>query len=548
MIGREILLVDTELILEPSGLRIVVDTNETIMDAIRAAGQYLPSDCAGRGTCGKCKVVVNPIPEPSASDLELLSISDIRDGTRLACQHKVGTAKRVGIPSQSISAQILTDSLMSERVEADLGDTNDIGVAIDIGTTTIVCYFMNMGTGIQLGQKSAINPQIVHGEDVMSRLTYAIENPEGSTELQEQIWSKVEELVDSFLDERDIDPRSIIAGSAVGNTAMQYLALGYDVQSLAMAPYIPHKKESTLVRGTEIGLSRFFNVSIYFSPVVAGFVGGDALAFMLSRRMEGSSGISMGIDIGTNGEMLLSKHGEIFCCSAAAGPAFEGARIKDGMRAQKGAIEYANIRDIQSTPDIGVIGNVPPEGICGSGVLDIVAELRKIGQIDETGRILEGPRVDDVSKHGRIYRVVKLGEGNAKREIILTQKDVRQVQLAKAAIRAGTEILLSKASLNSSDIDTLFLAGAFGNYMRPESALNIGLLPPVSSDKVIPVGNAAGAGAKRILVSSSERQRIEMVAQEAHYVELANADGFNSLFASCTRLTSEIVDLELKRK
>jgi uncharacterized 2Fe-2S/4Fe-4S cluster protein (DUF4445 family) len=312
-----------------------------------------------------------------------------------------------------MSAQILMDSLMSERIEADLGGTDDIGVAIDIGTTTIVCYFMNMGTGIQLGQKSAINPQIVHGEDVMSRLSYAIESPEGSTELQEQIWSKVEELIDTFLDEKATDPRTIIAGSAVGNTAMQHLALGYDVRSLAIAPYTPHKKESTLVRGTEIGLTRFFNASIYFSPVVAGFVGGDALAFMLSRRMDEYSGVSLGIDVGTNGEMLLSKNGEIFCCSAAAGPAFEGARIKDGMRAQRGAIEYANIMDNQSIPDLGVIGNVPPEGICGSGVLDIVAELRKIDQIDKTGRILEGPRVDEVSKYGRIYRVVSVGERNA---------------------------------------------------------------------------------------------------------------------------------------
>ncbi|TFG14120.1 DUF4445 domain-containing protein [Candidatus Thorarchaeota archaeon] len=539
-------MVDTELILEPSGIRIVVDTSQTILDAIREAGHYVPSDCGGRGTCGKCKVVVKPIPDPSTADLEQLSISEIRDGTRLACQHQVGNAKRVGIPSQDMGAQILTDSLMSERLVADLGDTNDVGVAIDIGTTTIVCYFMNMGTGIQLGQKSAINPQIVHGEDVMSRLSYAIENPEGSTELQEQIWSKVEELIDSFLDEKGIDPRNITAGSVVGNTAMQHFALGYEVQPLAMAPYTPHKKESTLVRGTEIGLTRFLNVSIYFSPVVAGFVGGDALAFMLSRRMEDYSGVSLGIDVGTNGEMILSKHGEIFCCSAAAGPAFEGARIKDGMRAQKGAIEYANIRDAQSTPDLGVIGNVSPEGICGSGVLDIVAELRSIGQIDDTGRIHEGPRVEEHPKHGRVYRVADLGERNARREIILTQNDVRQVQLAKAAIRAGTEILLSKAGLKSSNIDAVFLAGAFGNYMRPESALSIGLLPPVSANRVIPVGNAAGAGAKRILVSSEERKRIENIAETANYIELASAEDFNSLFAICTRLIPELVELDAK--
>jgi len=234
--------------------------------------------------------------------------------------------------------------------------------------------------------------------------------------------------------------------------------------------------------------------------------------------------------VGTNGEIVVSKRGELFCCSAAAGSAFEGATIRDGMRGQKGAIEYISIESPEEPPKLTVIGDITPRGICGSAIVDIVVELRENGLLDSTGRLTSGNRIEEHEDFGRLYVIAEERELGSNRRIVFTQKDVRQVQLAKAAIRAGVQILMQEADIDVDDLTVLHLAGAFGNYIRPSSALKLGLLPPVDVSMVIPVGNAAGDGAKRLLLSENERKAAKEFAERVRYVELANHDDFTETF------------------
>ena len=263
-----------------------------------------------------------------------------------------------------------------------------------------------------------------------------------------------------------------------------------------------------------------------------GYVGGDTVAFILSQRLHERPEDTFGIDIGTNGEIVAISKGRVACCSAAAGPAFEGARVTQGMRAQNGAVEYVAIREPDEPPEVSVIGGIPPRGLCGSGILDAVSELRKAGLLDEGGRLRGGERVVDLPPHGLAYVIRFENEMETEKNIFLTQKDIRQLQLAKAAIRTGIEIL--------------YLAGAFGNYMRPESALRIGLLPPVGRSGIIPVGNAAGAGARLALLSDKARKEMEQIARSVEYVELAKEPGFDEVFYRAMSLTPDLPERKAK--
>ncbi|MFW9817746.1 MAG: ASKHA domain-containing protein, partial [Candidatus Thorarchaeota archaeon] len=257
--------------------------------------------------------------------------------------------------------------------------------------------------------------------------------------------------------------------------------------------------------------------------------------FILSQRLDSTDKIVLGIDVGTNGEIVLSIEGELSCCSAAAGCAFEGATIKHGMRGQEGAIEHFSISNLDEAPQFTVIGNTTPKGLCGSGIVDIVAELKNKGVIRSNGRMLESTRVVDFEGKPA-YIIARPGENKSEKLLIFTQNDVRQIQLAKGAILAGASILMRSAGVDVKDIDMILLAGAFGNYIDPKSALTIGLFPPVDLEKVIPVGNAAGEGAKRMLLSLKERTFIENLVERVKYVELMQYADFAKIFARATIL------------
>jgi uncharacterized 2Fe-2S/4Fe-4S cluster protein (DUF4445 family) len=310
---------------------------------------------------------------------------------------------------------------------------------------------------------------------------------------------------------------------------MHHLLLRADVKSLGVSPYEPSIRDALVTSGSKIGLLSTPNVEVFLPPNIAGFVGGDTVGFILSQRLELSEQIIVGIDVGTNGEIVLSKRGELSCCSAAAGPAFEGATIRNGMRGQEGAIEHVLIKDPDNPPEITIIGDVSPQGICGSAIVDIVAEMRRTGIINEKGVMQStSPRVYRDDDFGLSYLLVE--EAVTSRKISFTQKDVRQVQLAKAAIHAGITILLQEAGIATSDIDFVMLAGAFGSYIQPESALRIGLLPPIKRDQITQVGNAAGEGAKALLLSSEARKVANDFVSKVKYIELAAHDEFQSIF------------------
>ncbi len=527
------------LVLEPSGLRISIDEQTTILDAIRMVGLHVSSECGGRGTCGKCRVTLNPAPTPTAGEVKLLQKQDIDNGVRLACQHGISSDTRAVLSHSSAAVKILTKGVSSpDDFIPDEGHQGEYGIAVDLGTTTIVAYLLDLGNGNQIANLAGLNPQGIFGEDVMSRIAYAMKDKKGRTLLKRRVLEKIDDLSTMLCSTSGVPSDKLSKLVVVGNTAMHHLALDLDPSSLGLAPYVPQMRDAFTSNGREIGLKYTPNAEVYFAPNVAGFVGGDTLAFILSQRLDLVDDVVLGIDIGTNGEIVLSKRGELFCCSAAAGSAFEGATISHGMRGQDGAIEHLTIQEIDEAPEISVIGGGAPRGLCGSAIVDTVAELLKNGLINAGGRMKTSARVVGNAEAGLSYLVADVGEHATRSRIMFTQKDVRQVQLAKGAILAGTQILMQVANVRTEDIKAIYLAGAFGNYIDPSSALRIGLFPPVDLEKIIPVGNAAGEGAKRLLVSSKSRKLVEQLRKEINYYELATYDNFANVFAEATILES----------
>lgn len=524
------------VIFEPSGLRILADKQTTFLDAVRMVGLHLQSDCGGRGSCGKCEIILQPAPQPTPEDERNISLEDRLRGVRLACQHNVRRDTRAEIFKQRGEVQILASGVSRlEEWTPDSGHDGQFGIAIDLGTTTIVAYLLALASGVQISQKASLNPQAIFGEDVISRISYAVKEEAGLSELTKMVTSEIDSIVGSLVEFSGIQMDSISKMSIVGNTAMHHLLLGADVRPLGFAPYKPSIRDAVVTTGVELGIFSTQNVEVYLPPNIAGFVGGDTVGFILSQRLDLSDEVVLGIDVGTNGEIVLSNRGALSCCSAAAGPAFEGATIRYGMRGQEGAIEYVIIEDPEEPPEITVIGDKAPQGICGSAIVDIVAEMRRSGIVDNTGRIQStSRRVYHDDEFGLSYMLVE--ESISSRRISFNQKDVRQVQLAKAAIKAGISILLQDAGVNVSDIDSVMLAGAFGNYIRPESALQIGLLPPVERNRIIQVGNAAGEGAKILLLSSEAREIANDFVSKIKYIELASHEDFQSIFIESTSL------------
>ncbi len=527
------------LILEPSGLRIAIGEQTTILEAIRMVGLQVSSECGGRGTCGKCRIILNPATAPTRVETQLIGEHDIDVGVRLACQHRISFDTRAVIPHTSTAAKILASGVSSTSDFAlDEGHEGEFGIAVDLGTTTIVAYLLDLSKGNQIANSADLNPQVIFGEDVMSRIAYAMKDEKGRTLLKQRVLDKIDELSTMLCNESGVPSNKLSRLVVVGNTAMHHLALGLDTSSLGLAPYEPQMRDAFTSNGRKIGLKSTPDAEVYFAPNVAGFVGSDTLAFILSQRLDLADDVVLGIDIGTNGEIVLSKRGELFCCSAAAGSAFEGATISHGMRGQDGAIEHLTIREIDDAPEISVIGGGAPRGLCGSAIVDTVAELLRNGLVDAGGRMKASARVVDDTKAGLAYLVVGAGEHASKSRIMFTQRDVRQVQLAKGAILAGTQILMQVANVRTEDIKAIYLAGAFGNYIDPSSALRISLFPPVDLERIIAVGNAAGEGAKRLLVSRRSRGVIEQLRRKINYYELATHDNFADIFAQATILES----------
>lgn len=595
----------------PGNKVIEVPEGSTILQAAVSAGQQIESTCGGRGTCGKCKVKVDPgsIDQSIDPGKKFMSEEELKEGWVLACQVKVEKDLTVTLKTQQMDAHQrktqlnqltdldiqplvqkhflklsrptvedqrpdwdrLMDALPNGEVQfnraiavtlpkilheanfevtavtsgnsllaVEPGDTTGrgYGLAIDIGTTTTVAYLMDLNTGKAIASSAVTNPQKAYGADVISRITHASKGPKELKQLQDLVIGGLNEIIADIMKQTGVKREEIYEAVVVSNTTMSHLFMGIDPTYLAPAPFIPVFRQGIQVEAKELGLNILETGHVFLVPNIAGYVGADTVGVMVAAKMDKLEGNSLAIDIGTNGELVLMGKGRILTCSTAAGPAFEGAEIKHGMRAADGAIERVRITD---DVELETISHLKPIGICGSGLIDAIGEMARTGVIQETGRIISKPEEMEKLPPKVAERIIKTEEGyefvlawakdsGTGQNIVLTQKDVRELQLAKAAIRAGVSILMKDLGISLEELDRVLLAGAFGNYISKASALQIGLLPNVPIEKIETVGNAAGDGAKMILLSHVERERAHELAKRSDHIELSTRIDFQEEF------------------
>ncbi len=423
-------------------------------------------------------------------------------------------------------------------VAVERGDTTAMkfGLAIDVGTTSVVTTLIELESGEQLASVSSLNPQAVFGGDLMSRIAFAQFNPTNLRKLQTRIVGLLNQHVAEVCRTSGVLPKWIYKAVVVGNTCMHHLLLGIDPSHVGLAPYAPVMRHAAVLPARDLPLKIAPEARVCLLPLVAGFVGADAVAVALATRLADSPALRVAVDIGTNGEVLLGSRERLLACSAPAGPALEGAQIRHGMRGAQGAIDKVTIdHDVH----IHTIGETPALGICGSGLIDLLAGLLDAGVIDWTGLIQVEARDSlppalrgRVAMRGeeRVFVVLRPGEAGARAEIVLTQDDVRQVQLAKGAIASGIAMLLHVAAVPLERVEELLLAGGFGNYLSILSAIRIGLIPALPFGRVRYVGNAASLGAQLCLLSEAERARADTIASRIEHVSLAAHPDFEQLF------------------
>jgi uncharacterized 2Fe-2S/4Fe-4S cluster protein (DUF4445 family) len=418
----------------------------------------------------------------------------------------------------------------NEIVALGAPDTRWLGLAVDIGTTKIAGYLLDMETGKTLAAKGMMNPQISYGEDVISRIVASTKSESNATKLQSLLTEALNQLAVDLCEEIKADIHTIVEAVVVGNTAIHHLFLRLPVKQLGLAPYIPAVRSAVDIKAREIGLKLSPGAYVHLLPNVAGYVGADHVAMLLSTRMDEAGKTALAIDIGTNTEICLNHRGRMTSVSCASGPAFEGAHIKFGMRAAPGAIEHVRLSGARL--EIQTISGEAPVGICGSGLLDVVAQLRLNQVLDRTGRMGVHPLVR--SQNG--ITEFMLVEREGQESITISQKDVRELQLAKAAIRLGIQALVLAEGLAEEDIEQVLIAGAFGTFIDVGSAITIGMLPALPLERFKQVGNAAGTGARLALISQSQRTRAQEIAQKDGYIELAAVPNFHRKFAEATYL------------
>lgn len=515
---------------KPDGKQISIHSGATVMEAAGQAGIILNTFCGGKGTCRKCLVKLEP------------------DGREvLACQYRITRDLTIKIPDESrffeqkilehgIDTEIEAGEYIYEKYISKASEGKIFGVAIDIGTTSVVVKLIDMADGKCLATQADLNPQSRYGDDVISRIAYA-ENDEKLYELHRVIIDCLNNLVAEICRKADINAKSIYEICVVGNTTMNHIFLKLPVSQLGQAPYKAFSLEAHDLSADQLCLKLNPSGNIHTVENIAGFVGSDTTAVALAVGIDSAQEMTLVVDIGTNGEIVLGTRDKLYAASCAAGPALEGARITCGSRAAKGAVEAVIINENDVVLD--VIGNCPARSICGSGLIDAVAVLLDIGIIDKTGRFVEPAKLEGKISPEIFSRITQkdgqqifvLSENNDSSGVFLSQKDIRETQLAKAAIRAGIKLLQKRIGLEDDDILHVLLAGAFGNYIRKESALRMGMLPKVPLERIVFVGNAASSGARLTLVSQRYRDKARQLAGKIEYVEIAHEPDFQDVFA-----------------
>lgn len=559
------------------------------------------ASCGGHGTCGKCKVKVEGLPDiKSDKEKKMLGSKSIEKGYRLACYNLIKADLDIYLDDIKQEAKIMTETksrqiknsphIKKEYVVLDLpciedqksdyerllhfsgthkaaasieflrdlpetirkedfkvtlgimdkkllfvesGDTANklYGIAVDIGTTTIAAYLYDLKTGTKLDVYSQLNPQRKFGADVLSRIDYSMNSYEAFEEMNSVILESLNGIFADLCKQNNIMISDIYSVVFVGNTTMMHFLLKIPAKNIAVAPFIPVTTELFKVRAYEIGVNINKNGYAFAFPSVSAYVGADTVGAVLSSGMYESRKISLLIDIGTNGEIALGNSEWLYACSTAAGPAFEGANIRNGVGGVSGAIDKL---EITSEIKYSTIGNKPAIGLCGSGIVDAIAGMLSVGIIDETGRIdSENTELNDnfkkrISIVDGINSLIIIGneESETGIDVAITQKDIREIQNAKAAIAAGIKVLAKHAGIELNEIDRVFLAGGFGSYINIESALKIGLIPGELKGKIISIGNAAGAGAIEGLISIKMLKKAVQIKDRIKYIELSSRPDF----------------------
>jgi uncharacterized 2Fe-2S/4Fe-4S cluster protein (DUF4445 family) len=586
-----------KVFVEPIGVTFEVGEQETLLDGLTRAGVSVPTDCAGRGTCGKCLVRLGAGELSAPTDWELKRIPEkLRaDGWRLACQaHPLSARVSVEVRETGGKRRILTTSKLHhgaahpavtavplelepptladarsdlERVDDALGGVEVplqvldclpltlregrwrvtavkyghrllsvrpgleppplYGAAVDIGTSKIIVYLFDLSRGRLVDQEAVENPQMRYGEDVISRIAKAGGDCDAPLELARAAREGINTDLKALYARQGIEPDDVCDMTVVGNTAMHHLALGLSPVGLGQAPFAPAAAEPLTLRARELGLDMNPEGGVHFPPPIAGFVGSDALAVIAATRLAHKTRPSMAIDIGTNTEIALAHDGKVTVTSCASGPAFEGYQIRHGMKAVAGAIERVRVTKTGEPVDVKTIAGAAPMGICGSGVVDLLAGLVRAGVVDPSGRLgAQHPRVRR-GEQGLEYMLTSGPVG----DIVFTQHDVRSLQLAKGAINSGWELLLDTLGVPLEELDRVYIAGAFGNYLDLSAAQFLGLFPPVKTQRVAFVGNAAGVGAQMALIDVRARRSMARLRARIEFLDLATDKRFLDVFA-----------------
>ncbi len=498
----------------PNQIEIDVPDGTSVLDAVKTAGIFLNAPCGGNGTCGKCEVLLT---------------KDGKTSKVLACKIKIQSDCTVMLPQKGGFETFRDGAERTTEFAPYAGVKKTPGscfAAFDLGTTSIVCYLLDGATGEQIASAGMQNPQSAYGADVISRANYVLTSDTPNV-LRTSAITALNELLVHTTHSVGRTPDQVTLISIVGNTVMHHILLGLPLEQLVRAPYEPAFSERQAIRAQNLNLNVDPNAIVLIAPVIGGFVGADTVACLTATAFEDIRTPTLLLDIGTNGELVLTDGVRRVCCSTAAGPAFEGANISCGIRAESGAVDHVWLE--KDALHYSTIENKPARGICGSGLIELIALLVHLGTIDETGRLVEGAAFADRLRRnsgGTIEYLVCDGDA----QVTLSQKDVRELQLGKAAIRAGIQVLLESLSLMESQVSRVLLAGAFGSHLSPDSLCEIGLLPEAFRDKVESIGNAAGEGAKLYARNNSLFSESDKLAQSTAYIELTRSPAFSEYY------------------
>jgi uncharacterized 2Fe-2S/4Fe-4S cluster protein (DUF4445 family) len=541
----------------PGDKTVSVTDGTNLLEAARKADVFIAAPCDGSGTCGKCRVKIPAAQRQNFKEAphDWLTRAERAEGWVLACQSTVhgdlqvepdqNTDEELKILSEGQAVAVELDTWITKTFDAasaqtrvngggallvtEPGDTTQslFGVAVDIGTTTLVVALIDLRDGREIAVASSLNPQARHAQDVLSRIKLGSQ-PEGLQLLQGELIAELNRLIGEAAADVDVPVRHIYEAVFSGNTTMLHLATGTNPASLGKYPYTPALQCGESVRAADIGLAIAPHGQIYLPPIMSAYVGADITSGILAAKLAELRGVTLFVDIGTNGEMVLAVNGQLTATSTAAGPAFEGMNIACGMRASRGAIEQVSLSG--NYVEIKTIGNAPPMGLCGSGLLDVVGELAALGGVDKNGRFQTNGSLPDRPWKNRFGLLDGKPVFRIAVPVYLSQKDVRQVQLAKAAVRAGIELMLRANHLTAAQVDRVLIAGSFGFHLRTSSLIHLGLLPREFKDRVEFVGNTSKSGARAFLLNRRLRDELKQLVQRVRVLELANDPAFEKTF------------------